>query len=155
MARRVFFSFHFERDVWRAGQIRNSWVTKPDRASAGFWDAASWEEVKRKGEEAVKQWIRNEISGTSITAVLIGAETVLRDYVRYEIQHSWDSGNNLLGIYINNMKDRSGLTDIKGANPFTTMGYRNISVYDWVTDNGYANLGTWVENAYSQGRESR
>ncbi len=48
MARRVFFSFHYERDVWRAGQVRNSWVTK-DREDAGFWDSASWEEVKKKG----------------------------------------------------------------------------------------------------------
>jgi hypothetical protein len=54
MARRVFFSFHYERDIWRASQIRNSWVTKPDREYAGFWDAASWEEVKKKGDEAIK-----------------------------------------------------------------------------------------------------
>jgi hypothetical protein len=51
MPRRVFFSFHYERDLWRAGQVRNSWVTKPDREAAGFWDAAAWEEVKKKGEE--------------------------------------------------------------------------------------------------------
>jgi len=31
MARRVFFSFHHERDVWRANVVRHSWVTKPDR----------------------------------------------------------------------------------------------------------------------------
>ena len=54
MARRVFFSFDYERDVWRVGQIRNSWVTKPDREAAGFWDAAAWEEVKKKGEDAIK-----------------------------------------------------------------------------------------------------
>ena len=29
MARRVFFSFHHARDVWRAGQVRNSWVKSP------------------------------------------------------------------------------------------------------------------------------
>ena len=42
MARRVFFSFHYEKDIWRASQVRNSWVTKPDRESAGFWD---WEKI--------------------------------------------------------------------------------------------------------------
>lgn len=56
MARRVFFSFHYERDAWRAAQVRNSWVTQPDREAAGFWDAVAWEEVKKKGEEAVKRW---------------------------------------------------------------------------------------------------
>lgn len=55
MARKVFFSFHYERDVWRAGQVRNSWVTKPDRDTAGFWDSASWEEVKKKGDAAIKK----------------------------------------------------------------------------------------------------
>lgn len=44
MARRVFFSFHYERDAWRAAQVRNSWVTKPDREAAGFWDAVAWED---------------------------------------------------------------------------------------------------------------
>jgi hypothetical protein len=75
MARRVVFSFHYERDIWRASQIRNCWVTKPDRESAGFWDAASWEEVKRRGDEAVKRWIRDQLYGTSVTLVLIGSET--------------------------------------------------------------------------------
>src|SRR3990167_10356932 len=70
MARRVFFSFHYERDIWRAGQIRNSWVTKPDRESAGFWDSASWEEVKKKGEEAIQRWIDKQLEGTSVTVFL-------------------------------------------------------------------------------------
>ena len=72
MARKVFFSFHYERDVWRAGQIRNSWVTKPNRETAGFWDSASWEEVKKKGEDAIHRWIDNQLNGTSVTVVLIG-----------------------------------------------------------------------------------
>jgi len=81
MARRVFFSFHYERDIWRASQIRNSWVTKLDREDAGFWNAASWEEVKKKGDEAIKRWIDAQLQGTCVTAVLIGAETSERKYV--------------------------------------------------------------------------
>ena len=48
MARRVFFSFHYERDHWRANVVRNSWVTK-DRESAGFFDAGelAWIVVQR------------------------------------------------------------------------------------------------------------
>ena len=57
MARRVFFSFHYERDIWRANQVRNSWVTQPDRESAGFFDASLWEEAKRKGDAAIKKMI--------------------------------------------------------------------------------------------------
>src|SRR5215470_5357994 len=98
MARRVFFSFHYENDVWRAGQVRNSWVTK-DRQTAGFWDAASWEEVKRKGKPAVEKWIDDQLTGTSVTVILIGAETSEREYVGYEIKKSHDKGNGLVGIY--------------------------------------------------------
>jgi hypothetical protein len=64
MARHVFFSFHYERDIWRASQVRNSWVTKEDQKAAGFWDAASWEEVKKKGEEATKRWIDKQLEAS-------------------------------------------------------------------------------------------
>src|SRR4051794_20688027 len=117
MARRVFFSFHYERDAWRAGQVRNSWVTK-DREEAGVWDAASWEEVKRKGTPAIEKWIDDQLRGTSVTVVLIGAQTSAREYVGYEIKQSHAKGNGMLGIYIHNMRDSSGQTDTKGNNPF-------------------------------------
>ena len=150
MARRVFFSFHYERDVWRASQVRNSWVTKPGREAAGFWDAAEWEEVKKKGDEAVKAWILEQLKGTSVTVVLIGTETASRKYVRYEIQQSWDKGNGLIGVYIHNIKDKDGRTEPKGEDPFVAMGFKNIRTYDWVKDNGYENLGEWVEKAYQR-----
>ena len=157
MARRVFFSFHYERDIWRASQIRNSWVTKPDRESAGFWDAASWESVKRQGEEAIKRWINNQLNGTSVTVVLIGAETSERKYVNYEIKRSYEIGNGMLGIYIHNMKDQFGRTDTKGKNPFdnwyiTRNGQKIYFsslyyTYDWIYDRGYENIGEWIEKA--------
>lgn len=150
MARRVFFSFHFERDVWRAGQVRNSWLTKSDREQAGFWDAASWEEVKRKGDDAIKRWIRDQLDGTSVTAVLIGAETASRQYVKYEMEQSWERKNGIFGIRIHQMKDTNGRTDMAGEDPFVKFGWKNFTVYDWVSDNGYANLGSWVEAAYQQ-----
>lgn len=150
MARRVFFAFHYERDIWRASQVRNSWVTKPDREAAGFWDAVSWEEVKKKGEEAIKSWIRNQLKGTSVTVVLIGTETSKRKYVQYEIEQSWERGNGLIGVYIHNMKDINGKTEAKGADPLVTAGYKNIRTYDWVEDDGYTNLGDWVEAAFQR-----
>src|SRR5438034_10811884 len=101
MARRAFFSFHYERDNWRAGQVRNSWVTQ-DRESAGFWDAAAWEEVKKKGDAAIEKWIDDQLHGTSITVVLIGAETSERKYVGTEIVKSRSRGNGILGINIHN-----------------------------------------------------
>lgn len=146
MARRVFFSFHYERDVWRASVVRNSWVTKPDRESAGFFDAGMWEEAKKKGDAAIKKLIDDALIGTTVTAVLIGAETSTRPYVRYEIEKSVARGNGLLGIRIHNIKDTAGKTDSWGPSPLPA-GY---AVHDWVNDNGYANLGTWVEAAAKQ-----
>lgn len=143
MARRVFFSFHYERDVWRASVVRNSWVTKPDRETAGFFDAGMWEEAKRKGDAAIKKLIDDALIGTTVTAVLVGAETSARAYVRYEIDQSIARGNGLLGIRIHNIKDTAGRTDSWGSNPLPS-GY---AVYDWVNDNGYENLGAWVEAA--------
>jgi len=157
MVRRVFFSFHYERDIWRASQVRNSWVTKPDREAAGFWDAADWEKVKKQGDEAIKRWINNQLEGTSVTAVLIGKETSTRKWVKYEIKQSYVKGNGLLGVYIHNMKDQRGETDIKGSNPFDYLYIEKngkrvylseiYPTYDWINDDGYNNFGDWVEEA--------
>ncbi len=157
MARRVFFSFHYERDIWRASQVRNSWVTKPDREAAGFWDAAAWEEVKKKGDAAIKKWIDDQLTGTSVTVVLIGTETSNRDCVKYELEQSWKKGNGILGIYIHQMKDKDSKTETIGSNSFGSIFtspnddkkyfFERFPTYDWVDDDGSNNFGDWVEKA--------
>jgi hypothetical protein len=152
MARKVFFSFHYKRDNWRAGQVRNSWVTKPDRDSAGFWDSAEWENVKRQGDVAVKRWIDRQLEGTSVTVVLIGSKTAGRKWIRYEIQKSYEKGNGIVGIRIHQNKDQNGHVDEKGDTNFGKIdGEHEFSelypVYDWVDDRGYDNIGDWVERA--------
>jgi hypothetical protein len=156
MARRVFFSFHYEADVWRAGQVRNSWVTK-DRESAGFWDAAAWEEVKKKGETAIENWIDNQLNGTSVTVILIGEDTASRPYVGYEIKQSHGKGNGLVGISIHNLKDSKGKIATKGNNPLSNWHIQQngqkvllssiYPTYDWINDDGRANMGNWIETA--------
>ncbi len=143
MARRVFFSFHYERDVWRASVVRNSWVTKADREAAGFFDAGIWEEAKKKGQQAIERMIDGALVGTTVTAVLIGAQTARREYVQYEITQSIARGNGLLGVRIHRIKDQVGNTDTDGPNPLPS----TYPVYDWVSDNGYNNFGDWVEKA--------
>lgn len=156
MARKVFFSFHYERDIWRANVVRNSWVTQ-DREAAGFWDASLWEEAKKKGDEAIKRMINKGLEGTSVTVVLIGAETSGRKWVKYEIRKSHEEGNGLLGVYIHNIKDKDGYTDKKGSNQFGEIDkdengnsvyfWQLYPTYDWVNDNGYTNFSNWVEKA--------
>ncbi len=143
MARRTFFSFHYERDVWRASIVRNSAVVKTE-TDAEWIDASIWEEEKAKGKKAIETLIDDAVIGTSVTAVLIGTETSKREWVQYEIDKSIEKGNGLLGVYIHNIKDNDGYTDTKGANPLPS-GYKT---YDWINDDGYTNLGLWVEAAY-------
>jgi hypothetical protein len=72
MPRKVFFSFHYQRDLWRVNVVRNSGVIEGISA-AGFHDQSLWEETERKGDDAVKKLIDSGLSGTSVTVVLIGA----------------------------------------------------------------------------------
>ncbi len=154
MAKRTFFSFHYKQDVWRAGVVRNSWVTQ-DREAAGFFDSAAWEEVKKKKDSDIEKWIDEQLKGTSVTVVLIGEKTYGRKWINYEIIASWKKGNGLLGIYIHNIKDKDQKTSNKGKNPFDQWTFTKadgktvakIPVHDWVTGDGYKNLGTWIENA--------
>lgn len=157
MPRRVFFSFHYKNDVSRAHVVRNSWVTKDDKIAAGFIDAADFEAVQKAGDAAIKKWIREQLSGTSVTVVLIGSETNSRDYVKYELQQSYEKGNGMLGIYIHKIKDLNGNTSAKGSNQFGEIGKdvngnavyfsNSYTCYDWVDDDGYKNMGKWIETA--------
>lgn len=42
----LFVFGHFERDAWRAGQVRNSGLTKGE--DAGFIDKAEWKRKKKR-----------------------------------------------------------------------------------------------------------
>ena len=109
MARKVFFSFHYENDINRAMIVRNSWVTQGVE-KAGFIDKAEFEQVRRQGTKAIENWIDGQLVGTSVTVVLIGSETLERDFVQYEIRKSIEKGNAIIGVKINNIADmRTGL----------------------------------------------
>lgn len=158
MARKVFFSFHYDSDIWRVNQVRNSWVTKSSIEEAGYIDKASWEKVEKQGEEAVKNWINRQLEGTSVTVVLIGTLTSTRYYVDYEIKRSYERGNGMLGIYIHQLGSQSGVVSLKGNNPFGNSWINQANgnklylsqiypTYDWVDNDGYNNIGAWVEAA--------
>ena len=60
MARRVFFSFHYDRDVRRVVQIRNSWVIRPGDETQPFFDKAEFEEAKKRAG-GIQNWIDERI----------------------------------------------------------------------------------------------
>jgi hypothetical protein len=141
VARRVFFSFEYSNDVQRAMVVRNSWVTQ-GREAAGFVDAADFEKLKRTGDAAVKRWIDGQLTGTSVTVVLVGAATCSSTWVAYEIQRSKELGHGLIGIDISKIKNWAGETkDRCGRIP---AGY---PFYLWNNDDGFHNMGAWIEAA--------
>ncbi len=160
MARRVFFTFHYQRDIWRVNVVRNHWLTKPDAQEAGFWDHSLWEETKKKGDEAIKKMIEDGLVGSSVTAILIGQETAGRKWVNYEIKRSAERGNGIIGIYIHKIANRDGSTDWQGRNPLGDLTINQngqivklssiYPTYDWITNNGYNNFADWVETAAKQ-----
>lgn len=151
MAKRVFFSFHYERDNWRASIVRNSDVTKEDSV---FIDAVAWEEVKKKTIKEIENWILDQMKGTSTTLVLIGKETSSREWVKFEIIESHKKGNAIIGIKIHNIKDKDRNKDSEGDANFgvididsngNELNFEDLyPIYDWINDDGYNNLEEWI-----------
>lgn len=114
MARRVFYSFHYNADHARASQVRNMGVVEGNRPATDN----DWEEVKRGGDAAIKRWIDGQLEGKSCCVVLIGTDTAGRKWITYEISEAWNQGKAVLGIHIHNLKDLSGYQAAKGSTPF-------------------------------------
>ena len=114
MKRRVFYSFHYDNDVFRVQQIRNIGVLEGDEPVS----KNKWETIKRGGNVAVRNWIDENMKYKECVVVLIGSKTAERPWVRYEIQKAWNDNKGLLGIYIHNLKDPKSGGCQKGANPF-------------------------------------
>ena len=154
--RRVFYSFHFQADAWRAGQVRNMNLTEHD---APLTDN-DWEQVRRGGDTAIRRWIDRQMHGKSCLIVLIGEYTSARPWVQYEIKKAWTDGKGILGIHIHNLRNREGFQSRKGANPLSnlSLGSRRLSeiapTYDpqWFDSKDvYASIRNgmvdWVEQA--------
>jgi hypothetical protein len=156
MARRVFFSFHYDRDVRRVAQVRNSWVLRRDGEAQPFYDKAEFEEVKKRAG-GIEKWIEEQLNGSSVTVVLFGAQTYYRRWVRHEIKRSHELEKGLLAVDIHNVRDPRGGADVAGINPLdfwaVKQNGRDVALsiiyrtYDWVRDDGYNNMADWIEEA--------
>ncbi len=122
LVRRTFFSFHYA-DVWRAYNVRNSWVVKDgEQVSRGFFDSSVFEASKRDSEDTLKAFLRDALDNTSVTCVLAGTSTWTRRWVRYEVARSVLRGGGLLNVHIHGLKDDTQQTSPKGPNPLDAMG---------------------------------
>lgn len=113
MPRKVFYSFHFDNDNWRAGQIRNIGSVEGDKPVNGN----KWEEVKSKSDLSIQTWIDENLKDKSCLVVLIGEKTSDRKWVNYEIKKARELGKAVCGIYIHKLEDFNGKQSTKGKNP--------------------------------------
>jgi MTH538 TIR-like domain (DUF1863) len=152
--RKVFFSFHYHPDGWRASQVRNIGVLEGNQPASDN----DWEQVKNGGDSAIQKWIDSQLTGRSCTVVLIGQGTANRKWINYEITKSWEKGMGILGIYIHGLKNRDGVQAAKGSNPldYTWIGSKKLSdmvrAYDtpfatsaYVYDHIAENIAAWLE----------
>lgn len=152
MARKVFFSFHYDRDVHRVVQVRNSWLIRAKGEAPPFYDKAEFETAKTR-VGGIKAWIEEQMKGTSVTVVLFGAETYEREWVRHEIKRSFELGKGILAIDIHRIKHPKTGADISGRNPLDYWSVNSVPfsgmyrTYDWVVDDGYNNISSWIEVA--------
>ena len=156
----VFFSLHFERDIYRAEQIRAMGIVECNL----FLPRDEWEK-RKKMTGGVEKWIDASMRHRDCIIVLIGTETAARPWVRYEIKKAWTDGMSIVGIYIHNIKDPR-YEDcpplhgkcIRGADPFAAIRLNNgMSLSHYVTcydpnprDSCMdiaSNLVTWIKNA--------
>jgi len=152
--KQIFYSFHFDNDVMRVQQIRNIGALEDNKPVA----PNDWEEVKKKGDAAIKKWIEDNMSYRSCVAVLVGEQTANRPWVRYEIEKAWNDGKGLLGIYIHNLRCPRNGTCRQGSNPFDSFTFKDdrklssvVKCYNPRSTDAYNdiknNLEIWVQEA--------
>jgi hypothetical protein len=118
---KAFYSFHFTKDVVRASQVRNIGAVEGSQ----IVDDNSWEQLKKKGDADIRDWINTQMSDCDVVIVLVGTDTSTRPWIDYEIRHAWDSKKPIFGIRIHKLKDFSGETCAAGLNPFANVKLKN------------------------------
>ena len=156
--RRVFYSFHYAQDAWRASQVRNIGVVEGNRPTT----SNDWESIKAGKAPAIKAWIDRQMRGRSCVVVLAGSRTAGRKWINYEIEKAWNDGKGVVGIHVHGLQDQWERTSTKGRNPFDTFriggkalssivrcydppGLHSNARYEWVR----RYLATMIEEAIS------
>jgi hypothetical protein len=156
MARKVFTSFHYVPDNWRANQVRNMGKIEGN----SIVTSNKWEEVTNGGNSAIEKWINDNMHGKSCVVVFVGQNTAGRKWIKHEIKKAWEDGKALVGIHIHNLKDRDGNQAVKGRNPFEDFNVNDKSLSSIVkcynppystSTNVYShieeNIEDWIEEA--------
>lgn len=158
MTRRVFYSFHYVPDNWRASQVRNIGAIEGNQPAKDN----DWETITKGGDQAIEKWIADQMKGRGCVVVLVGARTANRKWITHEIVKGWNDGKGVLGVHVHNLKNSDGKTSTKGANPFDNVTLKSagaklssvVKVYDppgadsiGVYSHIKINLESWIETA--------
>jgi hypothetical protein len=126
MAKSVFYSFHYEHDVHRVQLVRNINALE----GQPLLNSQKWEEVRRGGDAAIKEWIHEQMAYKKAVIVLIGRQTAGRPWVTYEIEKAWLDCKPLLGIRIHGLSSL-GTVDSAGSDPFAkATGVGKVPIFD-------------------------
>lgn len=116
MARRCFYSFHYQPDNWRASSVRQIGAIEGNQpASDNDWESIS---TGANHDARIERWIVDQMNGRTCTIVLVGQGTAKRKWINREIIKSWNDGLGVVGIRIHGLKNRLGETASAGENPF-------------------------------------
>jgi hypothetical protein len=99
MARRVFLSYQHDDQMKAKGFNLLRWNKNVDLEFVG---RHLLDPVDSKNEDYIRSCIREQLSGTSVTIVLIGKNTSESGWVADEIKWSQEKGNGLLGVKLEN-----------------------------------------------------
>ena len=123
MAKTVFYSFYYDRDVHRVQLVRNINALE----GQPLLNSQDWESVRRGGDAAIEKWIREQMAYKKAVIVLVGQETAGRKWVTYEINKAWSDKKPLLGVRIHGLSSM-GSVDRPGRSPFSDSS--GIPVFD-------------------------
>lgn len=154
--RQIFYSFHFDNDVFRVQLVRQMGVIEGNEPVS----KNTWETVKKTGDAAIEKWIDENMKGKSCVVVLIGTDTSKRPWVNYEIEKAWRDGKGLVGVHIHNLNSMNDGKSSKGKNPFDSYNFTingkttTPLCYDPPANDAYGyiskNLASWIETAIRQ-----
>lgn len=158
MARKCFFSFHYQPDNWRVSKVRNIGAIEGNKPASDN----DWETVTGGGDKKIKDWISKQMEGRTCTIILAGSNTANRKWINHEIVESWNKGMGVLVIHINNITDVNDRQSSKGANPLYYITHKPTNkklssiakaydpprttskgVYNYIADN----IDEWIEEA--------
>lgn len=123
MARRVFFSFHYQNDIWRVNQVRMAGEFRDVEGYETVYDNSLWEKTKKSGDAALRTLIQGGLDNSSVTVALSASQTWGRKWVRYELLKSLERGSGLMTLWIHQQRDQNGQTAAQGYNPMACIYY--------------------------------